>query len=1144
MSRIAIALVVGLAGCPKHLVAPDMRLVWTRGVEAMSLDLEQRAVFPDTAAAAASMTSACAGGWAPACTPAWTGAGIERVRSAGDALSAGCDAGDLAACVVFGWSRVEDVPGLVDPGAKEAAAGAAALQKACDGGIARACVDLADVYDLGAGVAADAGRASTLLDGACGQGDHEACARLGQRLFDGKGGAVDPARAVALLTADCTASTGLSCVVLGGAMSRGAGVPVDPGRGMALVKSACDAGVPAACTRMGQAALIGEGVPMDPRGAGVLFDRTCAAGDGIGCDALAGMVERGTGMPKDPSRAIALKLQACMHGAPKACADGDRSTAAYLVTLDEACGGGTGDSGACVELGDLYASPKRSPSERERGLTLLRQGCDHSVGFACSTLASRYEEGLVVRHDLMIGAEYHGKACDLGLMSDCKRLGELYATGNGPAQDRTKAAAAYHKPCEQGDHDGCRLEAEQWLQGYLSGEMPDGGKKAIAALRASCTGGDAGSCGRLGELYRDGLGVTANGKEALAAFGSACGLAVDGADPSGEPFCYQIADFAFAKVDITPAAGPLVGTLGTTCDLGKDRACATLSMLYQGIRAGIAKDDEAAATRAAQGCDAGGMLSCAQLGILLKDGHGIAQDRARAETLLDQACQAQVFERVSRPRAAARGHHEARRRAEGCADLPLGAVSRRPGVQPRELLDDLAALGVQLFGDDDPHDDEQVAAVAALGLEPHASSGRRSRRNRDADAPLGRIEGHPTAEEGLDDRDIDRRDAVRVGRDRGPALFGGGRRRRLAGVAVVARPFFLLRRRIEPARVLVARRRACPTTNNPHANDQIAVGSAERTGVAETLLLQHLAVARAGDDPDVGDVLDPHHAGVARAGTPRCGALEAAVHGGDGAALARDLRVHVDLDLDVSAGLRRAPARRGWRVGAPRRGRTLAACAAEPEVAEVLEQVFEVQVVAGVVLRFSARARAAAGVVGGVGAAPIAAAAARAGGRARAHVGLGATGGVPVERVEERSTLRHAAPLAAPVVARARDRVDQRLVGFAGGLEPLGSHGIFAGDVGVAFAGDLAERLLDLLRRRLPRYAEDFVVVQTRSCRVGAATLPILPCAAGLWELPSRVMRSDSRFDDRRCSARTRGIDRARWAAYSPWNHTARGFPG
>lgn len=644
MWRHALALLVVIAGCPKHVATVDMRLVWTRGVEAMSLDLAQRPVFPDSAASAAAMASACSGGWTPACAPSWSGAGIDRVKSAGDGLSVACDGGDLAACVVFAWSRTEDVPGLFDPGAKDAAAGAAAMQKACDGGIARACVDLAEMYDLGVGVTADAGRASTLLDGACAQGEHEACAKMGQRLLEGTGGPVDPARAIALLTADCTAASGLSCVVLGGAMSRGTGAPVDPMRGLALVKTACDAGVPAGCTRLGQAALIGEGVPMDPRGASVLFDRSCAAGDGVGCDALAGMVERGTGIPKDPSRAIALKLQACMHGAPKACADGDRSTAAYLVTLDIACAGGSGDSGSCVELGDLYASPKRSASERERGLDLLRKGCDQSVGFACSTLASRYEEGLVVRHDLMIGAEYHEKACDLGLMSDCKRLGELYATGEGPAQDRAKAAAAFHEPCEQGDRDGCRLEAEQWLQGSLSGEMPDGARKAVTALKASCAAGDAGSCGRLGELYRDGLGVPVNGKEALSSFGAACGLAADGTDAEGESFCYQLADLAFAKVDVTAAAGPLVGTLGANCDAGKDLACSTLSKLYQGIRAGIAKDYEAAATRASQGCDAGGMQSCAQLGILLKDGHGIAQDRARAETLLDQACQAQAFD--------------------------------------------------------------------------------------------------------------------------------------------------------------------------------------------------------------------------------------------------------------------------------------------------------------------------------------------------------------------------------------------------------------------------------------------------------------------------------------------------------------------
>lgn len=656
MKRLVMLAAVLLVGCPKTTVESGSPLkMWTLAVDAMSADLYQEPSFLDPTARAAKLAEACAAGWTPACAPGWSGEGIDRVVSAGKLAEPLCATGDLASCTVSGWALTQDVPGLTTSKAADPATGAARLDAACTGGIARACRDRAELATAGIGGPVDLSRADVLLNQACTGGDAGACARSGaQQLL------VDPAGAVPRLTSDCGLGTRPSCVVLGGAMLRGEGTTMDPARGAALLKAACDGGIPQGCTRLAQAYALGDGVALDFRSAGLLFEKSCAAGDGGGCEGLAALVERGNGVPRDAARAISLRREACMHGAASSCAGGDRAEAAYLVTLDTTCAGG--DTGACAELGEMYADIKRSVAERERGILLLQRACVAGMSLACNGVAYRYEEGMVTHKDFRLAAEYYDKACALDSMSSCKRVGELYATGNGPVQDRQKAAERFGRVCDTGDREACRERAEQWLQGGLAGTIADGVTRGVAALEKDCSGGDAGACGRIGEIKRDGLVGHPDPRAALVAFGRACSASVDGADPTGQPFCYELAELSFLGNDVSSAASALLGTLGRDCDAGTDMACATLAKLLAGSK-GIPKDVTSAAERAKQGCDAKGLNSCGVYGRFFRDGTGVTKDMVEAERLLGQACDGKVF--------------------DACADLETihGKTAPKPKVQ-------------------------------------------------------------------------------------------------------------------------------------------------------------------------------------------------------------------------------------------------------------------------------------------------------------------------------------------------------------------------------------------------------------------------------------------------------------------------------
>jgi TPR repeat protein len=160
---------------------------------------------------------------------------------------------------------------------RDDARAAALYARACDGGHAQACEDLALMCEGDRGVPRDRARAASLQQKACDGGIAVACRELAERYAVGAGVAEDAARARALFGRACDAADADACFALGEICERGVGGPRDFAVAAASFERACASHAPAC----GSAARLydeGLGVAVDHARADTLFAQSCGEG--------------------------------------------------------------------------------------------------------------------------------------------------------------------------------------------------------------------------------------------------------------------------------------------------------------------------------------------------------------------------------------------------------------------------------------------------------------------------------------------------------------------------------------------------------------------------------------------------------------------------------------------------------------------------------------------------------------------------------------------------------------------------------------------------------------------------------------------------------------------------------------------------
>jgi TPR repeat protein len=235
-------------------------------------------------------------------------------------LDEACSIGDERACAFVGRMWL-DGRGL----ARDVARGISALVRACDGGVAIACMvgvrwlsqplyarEFPDASQL---------RARLGAEQACLGGESSSCSEVGLLFYFGRNGFPrDRARAARSYERGCDLGAALACNNLGDALAYGDGVERDIVRSAAMFNRACRLGEAMGCANLGYMFEHGEGVVRDRGRAGELYRNACASGDVYGCLHAEMLARQDAGAPRDPEHALTYWQRACTHADARACA--------------------------------------------------------------------------------------------------------------------------------------------------------------------------------------------------------------------------------------------------------------------------------------------------------------------------------------------------------------------------------------------------------------------------------------------------------------------------------------------------------------------------------------------------------------------------------------------------------------------------------------------------------------------------------------------------------------------------------------------------------------------------------------------------------------------------------------------------------
>lgn len=341
----------------------------------------------------------------------------------------------------------------------------------------------------------------------------------------------------------------------------------------------------------------------------------------------------------------------------------DRFRGAVLEDLEAA--GPAARAG--LRSGDLVQAIDGIPVDDPCGLerALLQRHPGQEVKLVLRRRGERLDKTVALAGAL----DLYGPACDSGRAAACHRLGVLYATGAGVPADPERAAGLNQKACDGGNAGGCadlgifRLQAndEAGAQGLFH-KACDGGSAAgcahLAFLYATgkggsqddkrqddarafdlyqkaCEGGDGPGCYNVGLHLKTGRGTIKNPSRALIAYQKACDL--------GSFLGCTNQAFFYERGLSTPASPVRAAALyrracaGSPCESGDPQGCFNLGVLHRDGQ-GVALDKAEAARYFERSCDGGSTPGCANLADLLFAGDGVARDEKRATELFRRAC--------------------------------------------------------------------------------------------------------------------------------------------------------------------------------------------------------------------------------------------------------------------------------------------------------------------------------------------------------------------------------------------------------------------------------------------------------------------------------------------------------------------------
>lgn len=710
MRAITFPFMLGLllAGCGSTAVIDKPPSVASTATDTCGIERSKREPSLATFSAAEARTceSACKEGDSRSCVTMGLayekGFGVHRdYEAAFERYHHACARGYVPACSREAWLCLNGLGTDLDP-----AKAVDMARRTCNQGDAYGCAIMGEATSVGGVVSKDVARAAVFYRRACDAGELAACGLLGALYAQGEGVMQHLETAQALLQQACTSHDPVGCFNLGRLQLARAVETQNAGANesaLKLIEQSCRGGLAPACVSLGEAYTEGRIVPRDiPRAAewyalAFYHGAASAALQALGVEARSHLKNRCT-----QGDAIACVVASSLFAfAAPIVAPGQASTkeAALEESAELAERGCTlGQPRACAFWSAHYAGAGALPKDLTKAKKLATASCRDGAAEGCETLAALVDgRALGKPPDYAASFSHIRRACRLGLVNACTRLGMLYTEGKGTPMNRQFGFRLLDKSCNDGDGEACIALAEYHDNGWEP--VTRNVARAAQLLEQACIQGQAPACLLVGVRYFAGNGVSRDDVKGFGFVKRACDAGYEAACRStrilsavgwgterdkvhGENnlralckeedwgACTMLGAILAAKDAGSAEAATLwekacnsgdanactslgdnhlhgkgkpkdpakaASYISKACTLGNTYACSLLGTLYlQGQ--GVTASPAVAATFQKQACDAGSMRGCAALAELHEKGQGVERDFAKAAELYEKAC--------------------------------------------------------------------------------------------------------------------------------------------------------------------------------------------------------------------------------------------------------------------------------------------------------------------------------------------------------------------------------------------------------------------------------------------------------------------------------------------------------------------------
>lgn len=442
---------------------------------------------------------------------------------------------------------------------------------------------------------------------------------------------------------------------------------------------ACNGGVAAGCDYLGGMYYNGFGVRQDMARSATLFAKGCNGGEETSCYNLGVQYHRGESVPQSYGRAIDYYRRALAIKPNYALPRAGLELAQQALAKDAASNAparvqrvnNPGAAKAAYPIGIDALGKNDFPT----ALRQLTTACDGNVASGCFFLAGLYYQGKGVRQDRSRAVKIRARSCDLGDADGCDLTGRQYHNGDGVPQDIGRAITYYRRALAinpkhltaPGALSLAVLSAAKARvadvqkaikQEFDAGTAARDRRDYVTALRhytTACNSKYGAGCFALGNAYETGEGVAVDKARAAKLYDQACtlrdayGCSNLGAlyhDGDGVPQSYERAISSYQRaLAIEPDNDVALDNLALAQQRRALRgtnvkpASATAQQANNAGLTAYSRNDFATAIRQfTVACDARFGNGCYNLGVMVRDGEGIASDKARAATLFAAAC--------------------------------------------------------------------------------------------------------------------------------------------------------------------------------------------------------------------------------------------------------------------------------------------------------------------------------------------------------------------------------------------------------------------------------------------------------------------------------------------------------------------------